>query len=270
MFNSKALWLMVCCLLLVACDKPQGDQVPYYNADVKKFKPSKDYPQGHAEVRFGSHHYVIPGAAKVRVDDDGSWVTGLIWPEGEFYNDDIHYRTEGKYLKSGVQTSIDFIEVFIDPGITRTYKKDVAYQKRYRTDFVNSNKWQKSEEYPGFLKLIPTMKEVNNTYIFESPKLLDPLGAPVILLCSNTPQNKVNWDGYTDRYMASTMYEKGLPRLQPKCDSIVYWSDGHRLRIRFKRKHLKDFVQIYQTVIELHDSFLVNSTSVANNKGAQQ
>lgn len=270
MFNSKALWLMVCCVLLVACDKPQGDQVPYYNGDFKEFKPSQDYPQGHAEVRFGPHHYVIPKLKGISFSPNWSWAMFLMWPEAELKNFDIHYRKEGKYLNSSVQERIDTIEAFIDPGITRTYKKDVAYQKKARIDRVNSNKWQKSEEYPGFLKLIPTMKEADNTYTFESLKLLDPLGAPVIFGCSNNPPNKVNWDGYTDRYMASTMYEKGLPRLQPECGSIVYWPDGHRLRIRFKRKHLKDFVQIYQTVIELHDSFLVNSASVANNKGAQK
>lgn len=216
------------------------------------YPPSSSFPQGYADVQMGDVTLRVPREVD-RVGEDGAISTVFIWPEFEL--------ARGKrYRPSAATQYADTVRVYVDPP-KRALSTQPSHQQAVRRDQntrQNSDRleglWQLSTEVEGFLEATPA-PPVSTSFRLPADSVLDPFGRPVIVACQNVHKG-FDWGrdlDDLDRWGVSQAIGD-----MPLCwvRQIVF-PDGHRILIRFTRKHLKDAFNIYRRVIAFHDSMIV-------------
>ncbi|WP_271271491.1 hypothetical protein [Aliamphritea hakodatensis] len=241
--NNILLVLIVS--VIAGCDNRSTDEK--FPPLSKYYPPTEDYPQGYADVQMGDYLLRVPEEI-ASVGKNGSFSVYMSWPEFE----DI--KTSGYFRQSSVQRNIDTIEVFFR-SFRQGIKAGDPWQQGNRArerkiNLIKKLKGQehKSVEFPSYWEFRnPILNNKPNLYMPMDKNIIDPFGLPVIFGCS-TFNLDVEWDEITK-------VRNGLPQ----CGRVFHWPDGHSVHIRFKRKHLKDAVLIYQKVMALHNSMIVTS-----------
>ena len=190
----------------------------------------------------------VPHEITGNVRLNGSISIFYIWPEF------VPYSSSKKQYPSGLQKSFDQIEIFITPP-RRGPKDDDMYtqgqnaylRKKARIDRL-SPKWKTTSEFNDGLEAAEHVS-IPRVFRRKDSAILEPLGLPVLTHC--------------DPYKRDTLKEKSAwnkldaPTSTSQCGINAAWKDGHSIRIRFQRKHLEDTDNIYEKVIQLHDSLIV-------------
>jgi len=244
LFSKLLAVLAVTTFFLTGCDDRTAEEKQ--PSLVKLFPPTETYPKGYTDVQIGYYRLRAPSET-ANVSVNGHISLYRSWPEFE--------NTKGILTRSSsVQDQIDTINIFIDAP-RRSFKAGnfaeqgtAARQRKIEVFGWIKDTESESKRYPAFWEYRSSPKSVANQFRPIKAELLDPLGVPVMFRCNMHPKI-IDWDGAKNTYS---------PML-PKCNVGVYWPDGHSMRIRFSRKHMQDAVKIYQKVMELHDSMILQS-----------
>lgn len=250
---------IVCCIFFInACDQDAKEKFP---PRTTKFPANESYPQGYAEVVMGDHLMRIPGEITQYVDDNGSMRMHAIWPEFKF-SDKKYIRTTSR------QNEIDSITIYIYTPEYSFNKKDTQWIEKYKKNKVEVmkrwvNQWQQLKEFPDFLVILKPSNGIPEYFRLKDNSILDPFGFPVVVHC-DAENSDMDWGIVDDKSPSEILM------MMPKCGGGIIWPDGHRFKIRFYRKHIKDFFNIYQKTLELHNSFIINTTNYEITNGIKQ
>lgn len=252
MFSYKYLVLFLSSWLLAGCGSSEEDVVT--EQTVRWFEASEQFPLGYAEVKMGLNTTMkVLGEVSTNIASNGHISIHMIWPEGEIMEPGRLYRDSGR------QQDIDQVSIFIAP---QNETRAIQSIKRARVNKFDDDRgeWRLSKDAVGLLEFFDSKGKSTGWYRSEDANLLEPLGFPVAIHCDQY-NHDVDWDAYSDDPKTTIgigVYKNlGVDEL-PTCGAIIYWEDGHRIRFRFYRKHLKDAVEIYLKAIALHDSLLIN------------
>lgn len=243
MHGLRRLALGLSCIVLIGCEReaPEQSQLIAYPPIVRPIAPSGRYPNGATDVWMGEVTLrVLPEQG--RVSRDGIVTVPLSWPEFDFVRDK-------KFRSSDRQDFIDKVEVFILPPNRRPrdggldQQAEEHRQKKLRFVKIWESSWVRSDSYPNFL-----LSDIASSRYFKPAdrELFDPMGLPVQIGCQSYRPD-LDWENVDE--IAGPL---------PNCGYSMYWPDGHKLQIQFRRKHIRDGFAIYEAVLALHDSLIIN------------
>lgn len=239
----KRLLFLLLIVLIISCEKDGGNNK--YEPLVTRFEASERFPHGYSDVIMGDSMMRVPHDITTVIDINGNIGIFYIWPEFSRYE---------KVKRSGLSNdskSQDKIQIFIrpprrGPNAGDQYLAALDF-KRSRIIQLENDNWVEASEIPGYLKL--SNNSAFNYYKPSDDYVVDPLGLGLIFVCI-TEADRAELSQRSD--MVTDKNDSAI------CSTAVRFEDNHLIRIRFNFKHLKDALIIYQKVIMLHNSLLIN------------
>lgn len=238
--NCSAHILLVISLVLLGCEDTQTEAQISLST---QYPPTSEYPHGYADVKIGNHILRVPKEV-ASVGPRGDFAVYRLWPE--------FAEAKNSSRSSPAQVFIDKIEIFFRPPSYRLNALPIEQQginarERNLQGLIHlkeNYEVRESEEFVGYWAYYDKYGKPF-TYIAKDTDIIGPQGLPIRFHCS-TINLEIDWD-------SQIKTTSGFPQ----CGYIAYWEDGHAIRIRFRRKHMQDAVEIYQKVKALHDSMIV-------------
>jgi len=254
-------------LLLTACDNTASNSEKWPPL-ATRYQATEQYPDGYSDVQMGDYFMRVSHTITPHIHPNGVIRLYLIWPEAELYSTASQRR---QYVRpSGRQRQIDTIEIYISPprrGPHEGEPHQVAEENRKkmlqrRIEEHQQNKWRPSIEFPEYEEKLNPINGQPEFYSRIAQDIIMPTGRPFEFYCSSLSferyQDISGWDRMDDSYES-----RSIPGSSPTCSLGASWPDGHGIYVRFKTKHKRDALEIYQKVMALHNSLIVTGPTLS-------